>query len=642
MIIGIVIRNFKTYKGLNYISLSNGNNFCGLIGYNGIGKSSILEALDCVFNGKEWCRNIDANKSESSYVMPIFVLEHTIFDKVDDSIKIFAEKYSSSVKQFLDNIPNTINAQRKQLWEKLKYNLDGIKLEAKLVLPICLDDRNITDFGFAADLMDVLSPLTNPTEDEKADRDEQLKSNLAKVFLTIKNQITYIYVPKDIDPRRFVKFETEEIQHLIGSNLVDKVKEQLKEDKIKEIATNLRGFVDTLSDSLSGYKFKVDAERQPNIKAKRIYDLIVNEFFAQRSLFKIEKGKDIPLSQLSSGEKQQAITELIHSCVSNYREDNKNLIIAIDEPESALHISLCYEQFQKLFEISRKCMQVLFSSHWYGFIPSVPNGCVVNITKDENNKHNAIVLDIFNYREEIKIGIRNSHGNFPVDITLKGRNDLIQSIISSVINDNYYNWLICEGSSDKVYLEAYLKISKLRIVPVCGCSEVEKIYNHLSIALSDIQRNIQGKVFLLVDTDEDFHHFETKDNILNLRCKRIVNDSKSKTTILVNNQSNPVKKTDIEDVLNGKVFHKVLQKFRENNQELSFLDNSNEDVPEIPSFFAISNYYRGCDYEQLELFFSKDNNKNKISFAKEYVKELQNGDYVEPSWIVDIRNFYNS
>ena len=108
MIIGIVLRNFKTYKGLNYISLSNGDNFCGLIGYNGIGKSSILEALDCVFNGKEWCRNIDANKSESSYVMPIFALEPNIFDEVDDSIKNFAEEYSSSVKQFLENIPNTI------------------------------------------------------------------------------------------------------------------------------------------------------------------------------------------------------------------------------------------------------------------------------------------------------------------------------------------------------------------------------------------------------------------------------------------------------------------------------------------------------------------------------------------------------
>ena len=48
MIIGIILRNFKTYKNINYIPLSNGERFSGLIGSNGVGKSSILEALDCL------------------------------------------------------------------------------------------------------------------------------------------------------------------------------------------------------------------------------------------------------------------------------------------------------------------------------------------------------------------------------------------------------------------------------------------------------------------------------------------------------------------------------------------------------------------------------------------------------------------
>ena len=47
MIIGVILRNFKTYKNINYIPLSNGESFSGFIGANGIGKSSILEALDC-------------------------------------------------------------------------------------------------------------------------------------------------------------------------------------------------------------------------------------------------------------------------------------------------------------------------------------------------------------------------------------------------------------------------------------------------------------------------------------------------------------------------------------------------------------------------------------------------------------------
>ena len=36
MIIGLIIRNFKVYKKINYIPLSKGSNFNGLIGINGI------------------------------------------------------------------------------------------------------------------------------------------------------------------------------------------------------------------------------------------------------------------------------------------------------------------------------------------------------------------------------------------------------------------------------------------------------------------------------------------------------------------------------------------------------------------------------------------------------------------------------
>ena len=58
MIIGTILRNFKTYNGINYIPVSHGPNFCGLVGNNGIGKSSVLEALDSFFNAKTWNYNI--------------------------------------------------------------------------------------------------------------------------------------------------------------------------------------------------------------------------------------------------------------------------------------------------------------------------------------------------------------------------------------------------------------------------------------------------------------------------------------------------------------------------------------------------------------------------------------------------------
>ena len=73
MIIGIVLNNFKCYKGMHYIPLSNadGANHCGLIGLNGVGKSAVLEALDCIFNEKDLLQTISNGNNENSYVIPI-------------------------------------------------------------------------------------------------------------------------------------------------------------------------------------------------------------------------------------------------------------------------------------------------------------------------------------------------------------------------------------------------------------------------------------------------------------------------------------------------------------------------------------------------------------------------------------------
>jgi recombinational DNA repair ATPase RecF len=97
MIIGLFIKNFKTYSGLTYIPLSNGDSFCGLIGENGIGKSSVLEALDCFFNGSEWNRHKQGIKSgtKSEYVIaPVFFVN---INKLNlDSDSDFVEKIKNS------------------------------------------------------------------------------------------------------------------------------------------------------------------------------------------------------------------------------------------------------------------------------------------------------------------------------------------------------------------------------------------------------------------------------------------------------------------------------------------------------------------------------------------------------------------
>lgn len=575
----------------------------------------------------------------------------------------FAEKLSDKIKEFISkDIPTTINQVRKSIWESIKNQ--GINnLSEKLLISFAYNEEKEFEMGALADINDCIIPLDyrdNESKESKDmrtnDRDKEINDKLKLLYEEIKKNTTYIYVPKDIEPEEFVKFETKEIQRLIDSNLIDEVQKILPDEKIRSFSKKLHEYIDNISNTLPNYNLTTASGRQQNLKPREIYNLIVDSYFSVRTLcLTKQNGRSIPLAKLSSGEKQQAIIDFIHGVVTKYRNKDKqqqnknnNLIIAIDEPESALHISLCYEQFHKLFEISNNCEQVLFTTHWYGFIPTITKGTIINIyKKEEEEKHQGLLLDIARYREEIKhtqtsLDFSKKTVSIPIDILLKGTNDLIQSLISSVINDNFYNWLICEGSSDKIYLEEYLSKlitnNRLRIIPVGGLKEVRKIYNHLTLAFEELKDSIKGKVFLLIDTDEQFVDFDTKP-YKNLLFKRLVNMNEKRDTDLVDNQCNIKTKTDIEDALNGKLFNRTLLTFTNNYPDLGTIV-SQEDKEEISSFYAMN--LRPTETQQLDSFFSDHNNKNKVLFAKKYVQLLREEIYKAPTWIDEIKRFFMS
>ena len=633
MIIGIILRNFKVYRNIHYIPLSKGTNFNGLIGMNGIGKSSILEAIDCFFNHKQWIRNLDAKTSAESWVMPVIALRKEDFDfedlsdlveKIteyilsDDEVTDALEKknYGAHIAELRGSIPNDIKS-------------------GYYILPICIDDSQKVSLGVfnIQNFKQHVFPGIEESEREKM---------LNHLYNKIVSIITYVYVPKDIESERFVSFLNKDMQHLIGQELTDIVAKSLSKDSISKISSDLKHFVEALSSSLDGYKFKANSSYQPNLRPNKIYDLIIEEFFSLRTLFKQAEGKDIPLGQLSSGEKQQAIIRLITRLVTEYRTSNKGLIIAVDEPESSLHVSSCYEQFEKLYEVSKGCSQVIYTSHWYGFIPTLTTGSVLNISCI-NDKYDFNIFNADNYREEIKFADNEQKGMLPIDVMVKSSNDLVQSILSSIVREDAYNWLLCEGSSDKIYLSAYLKdeveTKRLRIIPACKASELKKMYNHLSIAIEDLgKKNIKGKVFILTDTDAQLLVYDTKDGIEEkIMSRRIVNVGDSTDLVRINaNPKSP--KTDIEDALNGKLFHSTLLKFKDANPELSFLED--KEIEEKSSFSAMD--LKPSEYKLMDEFFSKNKGKNKVLFAQEYVKGLQEGEFKTPDWILQIRSFFNN
>lgn len=625
MIIGIFLRSVKIYNGINYIPITSGDNFCGLLGNNGIGKSSILESLDTFFNNKSWNYNNIAKKSGLSTtepsIVPVFLIEKS---KIPDELKELAEK--------LDKLANEVN-ENTLIAPKSKFHLKGfIQHRDALKKNISIEDKYLIPLGID------YNGNTNISIFKKISTDVSDLGDFTALLNLLKKTIEYIYIPKEIDPQEFTKLETNEIQILMGKSLHEIIEKTVTKSQLQKINKDLLQFINTLEAQLVNYKYMTPTTRQQNLKKTDLHNLIIDAFFSTRKLHKKKEDNNwLEISLLSSGEKQRAIIDIAKGFLTKDRDAADNLIIAIDEPESSLHMSACFEQFDSIYEVSKSCMQVIFSSHWYGYLPVLKSGSTTIIT-NENKKHSFDILDLSRYREQVKEQKKSSSGKLPFDIRLKGINDFIQSIVCSIIGEKPFNWILCEGTSDKIYLSHFFKEeivqNNLRIIPVGGATEIKKYYKHIYTSCEDFKKEITGKIFLLSDTDSDIVSYDTIDTN-NITCKRMINIADKQRTDLISIKSNPVSPaTEIEDTLDCLIYYKTLLTFANKHEELKFL----YDIDEKTIKSNTSSYYldiKQSQQETIRTFFNKTN--IKYEFANVYV-DLSNNDYV-PTWINEIRKF---
>ena len=637
MIIGLFLRYFKTYQGLNFVPVTDESNFCGFLGDNGIGKSSVLEAFDCFFNGKQWNMNIATKKSGLSktnpYIVPVFLVKKENFsDEVGELAAALSEIATTLTEEEVPSANRTDFEGFLRLLSGVARNFD---LKNYYVLPIGFDHNSNLSLSFFN-----CKRLANNVLGEDHEEGNLGEEGLAKfkpLLAEIKRSIEYIHIPKEIDPELFTKLETSEIQVLMGETLHEIVEKRVTQTQIRDINLSLNEFINTLADELEVYSYRTPTDRQQNLRKNDVYNLIIEAFFNIRKLHRKEGAHWLEIGELSSGEKQKAIIDVAHKLLLHHRAGGANLIIGIDEPESSLHMSACFDQFDALYEISKSCKQLLFSSHWYGFLPTIESGSVTVISK-ESGGHVFDLVNLVNYREQIKQMSRESRKRLPYDIRLKSMNDFVQSVITSTIGENPFSWLICEGSSERIYLQYYFKDlirdNRLRIVPVGGAGEIKRLYSHLSTSYEDFKDEIGGVIILLSDTDPQLVRYETK-NFDRLYCKRIVNCEAERKTKLVNIESNPVSpRTEIEHCLNGVYFIETLKYFvKDNDGPLSFLHEL--DVSgENDSYFSLD--LKPSQMGAVDNFLDLENNKYHV--ARKYVDILPGNSHT-PEWIDDIRKW---
>lgn len=663
MIIGLFLKHIKAYKGINFVPIGSTYKFVTYVGENGAGKSSILETLDSFFNYKTYPINKSAlsdgihTTGNEPFVAPIFLIEKS---KVTSHKKQFESlsHYFWSVQKA--SLHSSVQSSMKEFFESREHLLNDDKYSLDTHYLFVFGEQSLTsspkpyfasfqgEEGFLLNFLELGSEVFDGMDsaikkNKILSLRDELNTKVAQrdwknISIYLKEMYSYVYFPVEIEVESFTKIETKEMQKIFDKKLKNEIEAALTSvNFVNQGGINylLDKFVLEIENILENkYCYDTGQLRNNTVTKSDIVNKILEVYFQKRILNK--KIGDIltKVSELSAGEKRQALINLVYAFLKSNPDRETMVIIAIDEPENSLHTALCYDQFEKLKEVS-ELNQILITTHWYGFLPIVSEGFghFLNITE---NKISFETYDLYHYRSEIQSAIASTRNQIPSNFILKSTYDLVQSIFYSLKNESPYNWIICEGISEKIYFEHFFKeeidTKRLRILPMGGQSKVIRLYKYLQNPISE--ERCLGKVYCIIDTDQiRCEGINRGCNTLSIR--RLSNNGTNNASTLLTLDHNDTSETDIERALNPNLFKKSLE-------ELS--DNPVYQIANIENESGNSDFYKNFRNFDLENYFKEDEGYNKILFAKKYVEISKEEDVLGkliPDWINEIKKYFD-
>lgn len=663
MIIGVFLRNIKAYKNLNYIPLTYSQKLSGIIGLNGSGKSTILESFDAFFNQKNLAQIRNNNASSLSNISPIFHFKEKEFDTflsgVDQSHKIEILKLVKDSKEKLLEVLGdvSISSSQSQYLIPLKLHLERLK-----EFSILQDEDFLFTTGITLDGKGKIESCSF----ENLGITENIEHNL--LFDNIKGVYRYLYIPRELNITSFESLSSENIYYLLEDSLSGYIERIIPRNEFSKITKMLRGLLSSINSVIGDYQFKGrnSTERESLIKKDVFYGLFVKEFFANKILHYTPTGssKNLSIEHMSSGERQKALVDLIFNLLSIdnvqlngvdtvlkiEKSDASKLIIGIDEPDSSLHVSACFEQYQKIQSISEFCCQTFMTSHWYGYIPVSQDASTVFVgakdSEGRNEFNSSFCLSNSNFVDDLKF-LNRKRPNFivPVTIGTKGVSDLTMSIMHAISGGVDCDWIVCEGSSDRLYLDAYFKNSDLnvKVISVGGVDNLKSIYSIINAHYYEFKSSIKNKVIFISDTDancvDDSGVNRAKNLNDNISWYRIINKpSSDKTSLIDVNDSIKAPITTVEDSLNGQIYHEALLRM-DNDLPTDVFAFLTENKPRNEQIPMISLNFNSDVQRSLKEFFDHhlNGNRRKFEVAKAYVEIMNSGEYLSPDWIVSLK-----
>ncbi|WP_165855848.1 AAA family ATPase [Marinobacter sp. JSM 1782161] len=644
MIAGLFLRDIKCYSNLNFVPFikDNNENLNILIGGNGAGKSTLLESINCILNNvdpKSWETTIGQKKSRSQ-ICPVFLIPKEKL-KPDPKIEAISNAFWSNDFTVTNQSESTKEFQE---WrDDLRKKVDPAKY---FLISIGKNYEGST----------ILTSTFHKKIFDQTKRAGVSKTFINDLFSTICKLYSYIYIPVESRMNDVLSLQAHELQSLMDKSVIQEIrsilekKEHTQNQGTKKISLvdiinqKLDGYIEDINKSISeGYKFEPKGAHKKTIKPNDILKIVLSEYFSIRPLTK--DGKNI--NSLSSGQQRLALIDVATTLLSSENEKSKEIIVAIDEPESSLESKQRFNQFIRLIKISEKHQhQVFLTTHWYGLLLRPSKGRLHFIEEEEN------LTKISNFNMESLFDNRRS---FPDSIEMKSYFDLMSSLLT-VIKTSAQNWIICEGAEDARYLDTYLsnKVENLNILPFNGCGNVKKIFDFLSVPFSDKaeSKNIQGKVLCLIDTDAKstivINGYSSKNYDKKLQFSRLSLDRESQKSSIISVASTNSINTEIEDLLDPKIMWQSIQKTARKDNDLNrvlkhFRLNSNAKYSDLTgrmSMFKFDSMGSHQNKDRLKNLLATDKVKRELSHA--YRKIAGQESLPSPDWAKQIIDFFEN
>ncbi len=417
------LKNFRNYKDETEIKIDDLSCF---IGKNDIGKSTILESLNCFFND-------DIEKTDLSVNAEEDLIEITcIFEEFKEKLILDSSVETSLREESLLNQNNLLEIKK-------TFKIGGTISKATYIVCLHENDERINNIlslknsplkALAVELNIDLTginktknpPIRKAIKDNinsvksltelKIDGNLDTENNLKAIWSKLKSYLpiyTLFKVDKTIDdkdkdvqdPMKQAIKETLAIPEI--QELLEKIEISIKE-KSTEVADRTIEKLKDIDASLAE-KMKSDFNKLPTWD--KIFDLtLLNE-------------QNVPLNKRGSGVKRLVLLSFFQAQAEKKMIENSSpsIIYAIEEPETAQHPNHQKILINSLIRLSQRAnIQVLFTTHSSNLVREIPMESLVYIYKN-NEQKNVVEYGIDftnnNLNEETLQKIINTLGVLP-------------------------------------------------------------------------------------------------------------------------------------------------------------------------------------------------------------------------------------